>query len=202
MLERQSDKVVHNRCRYKPIAPWCMPCDEHQQATSLCSAGRHRTKSCFHCTTSTSHNALPRWAGTRTNQDFTEARDSEWQWHQLGHMQICTPIQTDNHANTPSLGFYRLDALPATEPTCTAKYKKRTTHSKLPFGRKFRDWKYIRNEIWYVLPAKPGQFSSNITVLVQMSLNASSSLWQICTEFPTIVLTLMQFNLSTRRPCH
>ena len=26
----------------------------------------------------------------KTNQDFTEARDSEWQWHQLGHMQVCT----------------------------------------------------------------------------------------------------------------
>jgi len=23
---------------------------------------------------------------TRTNLDFTEARGSEWQWHQLGHM--------------------------------------------------------------------------------------------------------------------
>jgi len=22
----------------------------------------------------------------KTNLDFTEARDSEWQWHQLGHM--------------------------------------------------------------------------------------------------------------------
>jgi len=27
---------------------------------------------------------LPGWAGTRTNLDFTEARDSELQWHQLG----------------------------------------------------------------------------------------------------------------------
>ena len=26
----------------------------------------------------------------KTNLDFTEARDSEWQWHQLGHMQDCT----------------------------------------------------------------------------------------------------------------
>jgi len=25
---------------------------------------------------------------TKTNLDFTEARDSEWQWHQLGHMQV------------------------------------------------------------------------------------------------------------------
>ena len=24
----------------------------------------------------------------KTNLDFTEARDSEWQWHQLGNMQI------------------------------------------------------------------------------------------------------------------
>ena len=34
----------------------------------------------------------------KTNVDFTEARDSEWQWHQLGHMQVCTSLQTNNHA--------------------------------------------------------------------------------------------------------
>ena len=39
----------------------------------------------------------------KTNLDFTEARDSEWQWHQLGRMQVCTSLQTDNHANTPPL---------------------------------------------------------------------------------------------------
>jgi len=27
----------------------------------------------------------------KTNLDFTEARDSEWQWHQLGHMQTVCP---------------------------------------------------------------------------------------------------------------
>jgi len=37
--------------------------------------------------------------------DFTGARDSEWQWHQLGRMQVCTSIQTDNHASTPPLEF-------------------------------------------------------------------------------------------------
>jgi len=26
----------------------------------------------------------------KTNLDFAEARDSEWQWHQLGHTQVCT----------------------------------------------------------------------------------------------------------------
>jgi len=39
----------------------------------------------------------------KTNLDFTEARDSEWQWHQLGHMQVCTSLQTDNHASNPPL---------------------------------------------------------------------------------------------------
>jgi len=47
----------------------------------------------------------------KTNLDFTEARDSEWQWHQLGHMKVCMSLQTDNHASTPSLTFYRPDAL-------------------------------------------------------------------------------------------
>ena len=37
----------------------------------------------------------------KTNLDFTGARDSEWQWHQLGCMQVCTLLQTDNHASTP-----------------------------------------------------------------------------------------------------
>ena len=39
----------------------------------------------------------------KTSLDFTEARDSEWQWHQLGHMQVCTSLQTDNHTSTPPL---------------------------------------------------------------------------------------------------
>jgi len=42
----------------------------------------------------------------KTNLDFTEARDSGWQWHQLGHMQICTSLQTNNHASTPPLSFF------------------------------------------------------------------------------------------------
>ena len=41
----------------------------------------------------------------KTNLDFTEARDSEWQWHQPGHMQICTLLQRDNHASTVPLVF-------------------------------------------------------------------------------------------------
>jgi len=57
----------------------------------------------------------------KTNLDFTEARDSVWQWHQLGDMQVCTSLQTDNHASTPPLKefFYRPDALPAAQPTAS-----------------------------------------------------------------------------------
>jgi len=36
----------------------------------------------------------------KTHLDFTEARDGEWQWHQLGRMQVCTSLQTYNHAST------------------------------------------------------------------------------------------------------
>jgi len=43
---------------------------------------------------------------SKSNLDFTEARDSEWQWHQLGHTQVCTSLQTDNHASTPLLSFF------------------------------------------------------------------------------------------------
>ena len=38
--------------------------------------------------------------------NFTEARNSEWQWHQLGHIQVCTSLQSDNHASTPPLSFF------------------------------------------------------------------------------------------------
>jgi len=41
----------------------------------------------------------------KTNLDFTGARDSEWQWHQLGHMQVCNSLQTVNHASTSLLSF-------------------------------------------------------------------------------------------------
>ena len=52
----------------------------------------------------------------KTNLDFTEARDSEWQWHQLGHMQVCTSLQTDNHTSTPPLSFLQARC-PSCRPT-------------------------------------------------------------------------------------
>ena len=57
---------------------------------------------------------VSRYQKGKTNLDFTEARDSEWQWHQLGHTQVCTSLQTDNHASTPPLSFFtgRMPFLP------------------------------------------------------------------------------------------
>jgi len=49
---------------------------------------------------------VSRYQKGEVNLDFTEARDSEWQWHQLGHMQVCTSLQTDNDASTPPLCFF------------------------------------------------------------------------------------------------
>jgi len=66
---------------------------------------------------------VSRYQKGKTNPDFTEARDSEWQWHQLGRMQVCTSHQTDNHASTPPLSFYRPDALPATQPTASKHWR-------------------------------------------------------------------------------
>ena len=48
---------------------------------------------------------VSRYQKGKTNLDFTEARDTEWQWHQLGHMQVCTSLQTDDHDSTPPLSF-------------------------------------------------------------------------------------------------
>jgi len=48
---------------------------------------------------------MSRYQKGKTNLDFSEARDSEWQWHQLGHMQVCILLQTDNHTSISPLFF-------------------------------------------------------------------------------------------------
>ena len=73
----------------------------------------------------------------KTNLDFTEARDSEWQWHQLGLMQVCTSLQTDNHASNPPLKFFtgRMPFLPpnqqrqSTEGTINTLIQRKTIYA-------------------------------------------------------------------------
>jgi len=61
-----------------------------------------------------------RYQKGKTNLDFTGARDSEWHWHQLGHMQVCTSLQTDNHASNPPLSFLQAGC-PSCHPTNSVK---------------------------------------------------------------------------------
>ena len=61
-----------------------------------------------------------RYQKGKTNLDFTGARDSERQWHQLGHMQVWTSLQTDNHASTPPLCFLQAGC-PSCRPTNSVK---------------------------------------------------------------------------------
>jgi len=63
---------------------------------------------------------VSRYHKGKTNLDFTEARDSEWQWHQLDHMQVCISLQTDNHTITPPLSFLRAGC-PSRRPTNSVK---------------------------------------------------------------------------------
>jgi len=59
---------------------------------------------------------VSRYQKGKTNVDFTEARDSEWQWHQLGRMQVCTSLQTYKHASIPPLRFLQAGC-PSCRPT-------------------------------------------------------------------------------------
>jgi len=76
---------------------------------------------------------LPGWAGTRKVKPIwillKQARDSEWQWHQLGHMQVCTSLQTDNHASTPPLSFLQAGC-PSCRPTNSVKALKAVNRLK------------------------------------------------------------------------
>jgi len=81
---------------------------------------------------------VSRYKKGKTNLDFTEARESEWQWHQLGHMQVSTSLQTDNHASTPPLSFLQA-ACPSCRPTNSIKaLKARSTAVNVPFIKTLR----------------------------------------------------------------
>jgi len=66
---------------------------------------------------------VSRYQKGKTNRDFTEARDSEWQWHPLGHMQVCTSLWTDTTPAPHRSVFYRSDALPAAQPIASKHWR-------------------------------------------------------------------------------
>ena len=84
-----------------------MPIHTRTHARAHARAHAHPFNGPFSRTTQVS-----RYQKGKTNLDFSEARDSEWQWHQLGHMSASRSRQ-DNHASSPPLSF-----LPARCPSC------------------------------------------------------------------------------------
>ena len=105
----------------------------------------------WHCSNTHTHPFNGHFSGTtrvsryqkgETNLDFTEARDSEWQWHQLGHMQVCTSLQTDNHACTPPLSFLQAGC-PSCCPTNSVKALKGWYRSNLWW--KHSAWLFLQN---------------------------------------------------------
>jgi len=46
----------------------------------------------IHLTALSGTTQVSRYQKDKTNLNFTEATDSEWQWHQMGHMQVCTSL--------------------------------------------------------------------------------------------------------------
>jgi len=83
---------------------------------------------------------VSRYQKGKTNLDFTEARDSEWQWHQLGHMQVCISLLADNHASTSPLSFFtgRMPFLPPNQ-------QRQSTEGKN--FRKCKQNKYVTDDV-------------------------------------------------------
>jgi len=77
----------------------------------------------------------------KTNLDFTE--DGEWQWHQLGYMQLCTLLQTDNHASTSPLSFCT-GRMPFLPPNQQRQSTEGTNRTPTKFSNNF-------NKYWQVL---------------------------------------------------
>ena len=63
---------------------------------------------------------VSRYQKGKTNLDFIEARDSEWQWHQLGHMQVCNSLQTDT-TPAPHHSVFLRAGCPSCHPTNSVK---------------------------------------------------------------------------------
>ena len=105
----RTSRHLHSHLLWTSLEPGHCHC-------AVCPMEPHMNISKPHTHTHTNSTALFR--------DYPGESDSEWQWHQLGHMQVCTSLQKDNHASTHhSVFFYTPDALPATQPTASKHWR-------------------------------------------------------------------------------
>jgi len=63
-------------------------------------------------------------------------QESEWQRQQLGHMQICTLPQTDNHESTPPFSIFLQAGCPSCHPTNSVKALKANMGTKTLYFNK------------------------------------------------------------------
>jgi len=117
---------------------------------------------------------VSRYHKGKTNLDFTGARESWWQWNQLGHVLVCTSLQTDNHTSTPPLSFLQAGC-PSCRPTNSVKALK-AQQQQQPFNGRLSGTTRVG---WYQKehsPAHthPGQRTSFITFLHLQWSTASS----------------------------
>jgi len=112
----QEDDIGTSLDTSRLIDTWSLDITMHRCSTPLQTSHTHtRLTALFSRTTRVS-----RYQKGKTNLDFTEARDSECQWHQLDHMQVSTSLQTDNHASTRPLSFLQAGC-PSCRPTNSVK---------------------------------------------------------------------------------
>ena len=122
--------IVSYYCLLKKVLPAAVVSTKSVHASSLHLHTTHTHTHPFHGLLSTTTSVNQQQKG-KSNLHFTEARNGEWQWHQLGRMQVCTLLQTENYASTPPMSiFYKPEALPATQPTVTKHWRLSSAHNK------------------------------------------------------------------------
>ena len=123
-----SPRVADAHQRYAARHCWCIHLDLRTAKRPIHTHTHTHTRlTAFSGTTRVS-----RYQKGKTNRDFTEARNTEWHWHQLGRMQVCTSLQTDNHTSTPPLSFLQVGC-PSCRPTNSVKaLKAKTLKAKRP----------------------------------------------------------------------
>jgi len=64
---------------------------------------------------------VSRYKKGKTNLDFTEARDSEWQWHQLGHMHCKSAPRSSRQTRQHLTTLFLQAGCPSCRPTNSVK---------------------------------------------------------------------------------
>ena len=116
-------RVAHSECQ----APSNVPAYISVAAKYAATKDQYNTHTHTHLMTLCP--GLPRWAGTTKVKPIWILLKQEWQWHQLGHMQVCTSLQTGNHASTSQLSFLQAGC-PSCHPTNSAKALKARTNTR------------------------------------------------------------------------